>query len=172
MNLADARETALGRRATNAEKEWSEHMRAIPPLKVGDTVMVQNQSGNHPLRWDKRGTIVKSEGLDQYKVMIDGSRRLTRRNRRYQRLFTPFQPNMTLSCMPAAAMKTTAAVPAAIRNLRQEGPVEVQRQHEQQRYEPVEVQRHQDQQQQAVPQRAEHGGYVYKHLGNVQYEAQ
>ena len=117
MKLADARKTALGRRATNAEKEWSEHMRAIPPLKVGDMVMVQNQSGNHPLRWDKQGTIVKSEGLDQYKVMIDGSRRLTRRNRRYQRLFTPFQPNMTLPCRLAVAMKTTTTVPATIRTM-------------------------------------------------------
>ena len=86
MNLADARETALGRRATNAEKQWSEHTRALPPLKVGDTVMVQNQTGNHPLRWDKRGTIVKYEGFDQYQVMIDGSRRLTRRNRTYRRV--------------------------------------------------------------------------------------
>ena len=75
MNLADARETALGRRATNAEKEWSEHTRAIPPLKVGDTMMVQNQSGNHPLRWDKRGNIVKSEGFYQYQVMSCPRRR-------------------------------------------------------------------------------------------------
>ena len=96
MNLADAREPALGRRATNAEKEWLEHSKALPPLMVGDTVMIQNQSGNHPLRWDKRGTIVKSEGFDQYQVIVDGSRRLTRRNRRYLRLFTPFQPNMTM----------------------------------------------------------------------------
>ena len=50
--------------ASNAEKEWSEHTMALPPLKVGDTVMIQNQSGNHPLRWDKRGTIVKAEGFD------------------------------------------------------------------------------------------------------------
>ena len=74
------------------EKQWSEHAKALPPLKVGDTVMVQNQVGNHPLRWDKRGTIVNCEGFDQYMLMIDGSRRLTRRNRKYLRLFTPFQP--------------------------------------------------------------------------------
>ena len=76
MNLADTRETALGRRATNTEKQWSEHTRALDPLKVGDTVMVQNQSDNYPLRLDKRGTIVRCEGFDQYQVMIDGSRRL------------------------------------------------------------------------------------------------
>ena len=46
-------------------------------MKVGDTVMLQNQSGNHPLCWDKRGTVMKCKGFDQYQVMIDGSRRLT-----------------------------------------------------------------------------------------------
>jgi hypothetical protein len=55
-------------------------------------IIVQNQVGNHPLRWDKRGTIIKCEGFDQYQLMLDGSRRLTRRNRKYLRLFTPFQP--------------------------------------------------------------------------------
>jgi hypothetical protein len=77
MNLVDARETAQARRANHSEKKWSDHMRALAPLKVGDTLMVQNQSGNHPLRWDKRGTVMKCEGFDQYHVVIDGSRRLT-----------------------------------------------------------------------------------------------
>ena len=75
--------------------------------------MVQNQSDNYPLRLDKRGTIVKCEGFDQYQVMIDGSRRLTRRNRRYLRLFTPFQPNMSVPCGQAGAVKPAAAVPAS-----------------------------------------------------------
>ena len=39
-------------------------------------MMVQNQSGNHPLRWDKRGTVMKCEGFDKYQAMIDGSRKL------------------------------------------------------------------------------------------------
>ena len=130
MNLADAMETALGRRATNAENEWSEKTSALPPLKV----MVQNQSGNHPLCWDKRGTIVKSEGFDQYQVMIDGSRRLTRRNRRYLRLFSPFQPNMTMPCRQAEAARGTVsdllkwAVPTAADH-RDQGPEDPVRDH-------------------------------------------
>ena len=108
MNLADSREQALGRRATNAEKQWSEHTKALPPLKVGDTVMVQNQEGNHPLRWDKRGSIVKCEGFDQYQLMIDGSRRLTRRNRRFLRLSTLLTPGMVVHCN-----KTCCLPPAA-----------------------------------------------------------
>ena len=82
MNLVDARETAQARRANHSEKKWSDHTRALAPLKVGDTVMVQNQSGNHPLRWDKRGTVMDCEGFDQYQVMIDGSRRLTEQKER------------------------------------------------------------------------------------------
>jgi hypothetical protein len=66
MNLVNARETAQACRAKYSEKKWS-----------GYTRVLQNQSGNHPLHWDKRGTVMKCEGFDQYQVMIDGSRRLT-----------------------------------------------------------------------------------------------
>jgi hypothetical protein len=109
MNLADAREQALAHRATNAEKQWSKNAKALPPLKVGDTVMVQNQVGNHPLRWDKRGTIIKCEGFDQYQLMLDGSRRLT-----------PFQPPQAMlggdarSAPPkAGAVKPAVSKPAS-----------------------------------------------------------
>ena len=56
---------------------------------------MQNQTGNHPNRWDKRGVIIKVEGNDQYQVLIDKSRRLTRRNRKFLKLFTPFKPGMS-----------------------------------------------------------------------------
>jgi hypothetical protein len=52
MNLVDARETAQTCRAKHSEKQWSEHMKRLHyrVYKVGDTLMVQNQSGNHPFR--------------------------------------------------------------------------------------------------------------------------
>jgi hypothetical protein len=64
-------------------------------FKLGrlDSVFIQNQTGNHPKRWDKRGVIMKCEGYDQYQVMVDGSRRLTRRNRKFLRPFTPYKPD-------------------------------------------------------------------------------
>ena len=68
---------------------------------------------------------MKSEEFDQYQIMIDGWRRLTRRNRRYLRLFTPFQPNMTVPCRQAAAVKPTAPLPATNLNQQQKEPVEV-----------------------------------------------
>jgi hypothetical protein len=36
---------------------------------------------------------MKCEGYDQYQVMLDGSRRLTRRNMKFLRPFTPYKPD-------------------------------------------------------------------------------
>ena len=88
-----AREEALAKRALNTHDKWSEHAKPLHPLRVGDHVLIQNQTGNHPKRWDKRGVVASCEGFDQYIVIIDGSRRLTRRNRKFLRRFEPFDPS-------------------------------------------------------------------------------
>ena len=41
-----------------------EHTRRLPPLAVGDTVRIQNQTGNHPLKWDKTGRVVEVRQFD------------------------------------------------------------------------------------------------------------
>ena len=52
--------------------------------------MVQNQLGNRPKRWDRRGVVVQAETKTRrYKIMIFGSRRLTLRNRTFLRKYTP-----------------------------------------------------------------------------------
>ena len=52
--------------------------------------MKQNQLGNKPKRWDKRGVVVQADPKTrQYKVMAFSSRRLTLRNRRLLRKYTP-----------------------------------------------------------------------------------
>ena len=65
----------------------SEHTRDLPPLSIGDAVLVQNQLGNSPRRWDRRGVIVEVLPHRQYKVMMDGSRRISLRNRKFLRKF-------------------------------------------------------------------------------------
>ena len=35
--------------------------------------MVQNQEGNHPKHWDKRGQVIECLPYRQYKVMLFGS---------------------------------------------------------------------------------------------------
>ena len=65
------------------------HTRPLPPLKVGDTVFVQNQSGNHPRRFERTGVVVEVQQHDQYQVRLDGSGRIYLRNRKFLRKFTP-----------------------------------------------------------------------------------
>ena len=58
--------------------------------------MVQNQKGNDPLRWDKSGTVVESLGDQQYNIKMDGSGRLSLRNRQFLRRIEPFVPKYTV----------------------------------------------------------------------------
>ena len=68
---------------------WSEHTRRLPTLAVGDYVWIQNQTGQHPNKWDRTGTVVEVKQHDQYQVKVDGSGRVTLRNRRILLKFTP-----------------------------------------------------------------------------------
>ena len=100
VKLADQREQALARRSTRAHEDWSAKVKQLPPLLLGDSVFVQNQTGNSPKRWDKRGVVVECGGNDQYKIRLDGSRRVTLRNRRYLRKFQPFQTGHVIRDVP------------------------------------------------------------------------
>ena len=85
-----AREDALRKRHIKTHEYWSEHTRRMPALTVGDYVRIQNQTGRHPNKWDRTGTVVEVKQHDQYQVKVDGSGRMTLRNRRFLRKFTPF----------------------------------------------------------------------------------
>ena len=52
-------------------------------------VSIQNQKGNKPTRWDCTGTVVEVRPNDQYMVKVDGSGRLTMRNRKFLRPIKP-----------------------------------------------------------------------------------
>ena len=84
----DARETALRNRHMRSAEKLCEHTRRLPPLAVGDTVRIQNQTGNHPLKWDKTGRVVEVRQFDQYLVRVDGSGRTTLRNRKFLRKYS------------------------------------------------------------------------------------
>ena len=53
---------------------------------------VQNQVGPHPTKWDKTGIVTEVRQFDQYLVRVDGSGRLTLRNRKFLRRFVPMKP--------------------------------------------------------------------------------
>ena len=74
------------RNVRNAER-LTEHTVRLQPLKVGDRVFIQNQTGNHPLRWDRTGLVIEVKQFEQYAVRVDGSGRITLRNWKFLRKF-------------------------------------------------------------------------------------
>ena len=83
------REAALRHRHLKCAERLKMHTRSLPQLVVGDMVRIQNQTGPHPLKWDKTGTVIEVKQFDQYLVRVDGSRRVTLRNRKFLRKFQP-----------------------------------------------------------------------------------
>ena len=75
-----------------AAERWSEHTKRLPPLAVGNHVRIQNQSGPNPTKWDKTGVVIEVRQFDQYVTRMDGSGRVTLRNRRFLRKYVPVQP--------------------------------------------------------------------------------
>ena len=84
------REQALAKRHAREHARWSEQTKLLQPLKVGDRVYIQNLVGNHPRKWERTGVVVETRQFHQYVVRIDGSGRVTLRNRQHLRKFTPF----------------------------------------------------------------------------------
>ena len=80
---------ALRTRHMKMHERLSLHTKRLPPLRVGDHVRVQNQTGRFPLKWDKTGIVVEVRQFDQYVVKIDGSNNSTIRNRKFLRKFIP-----------------------------------------------------------------------------------
>ena len=65
---------------------------------VGTLVQVQNQAGPHKDKWDLSGTVVEVLTHDAYHVKMDGSGRVTKRNRRF---LPPNSPYTSLLKGPA-----------------------------------------------------------------------
>lgn len=95
-----SKEEALRTRMTRSTESLNEHARPLPPLKAGERCFVQNQTGNHPKKWDRTGTIVEQGHHNQYLIKIDGSGRLTKRNRQFIRTFKP--ASATIEAAPSA----------------------------------------------------------------------
>ena len=98
------KEKAMRCRMTRTCEKLNEHTRQLPPLQVSDHVFIQNQHGAHPSKWDKSGKIIDVKPHNQYLVKVNGSGRVTVRNRRFLRTFTPAA--MTVNQQPLQA--TTA----------------------------------------------------------------
>ena len=84
-----AKEGALRSRISRTTESLKEHGRPLWPLALGERVFIQNQQGTSPNKWDRSGIVVESSGHDQYRVKVDGSRRLMSRNRRFLHASVP-----------------------------------------------------------------------------------
>ena len=98
-----AREEALRNRHMKISERLTEHTRILPPLVVGDCVRIQNQRGHYPTKWDKTGVVIEVRQYDQYVVKVDGSNRVTLRNRKFLRKFTPVIPREKMITYPVPA---------------------------------------------------------------------
>lgn len=99
--LMSHREMALAKRHSREHERWNEHTHHLPTLQVGDHVYIQNLVGNHPRRWERTGTVVEVRQYHQYVIRVDGTGRVTIRNRQHLRKFTPFQTNQTQGTLMA-----------------------------------------------------------------------
>ena len=102
-----ARGEALRNRHMKTSERLTEHTLVLPPLAVGDCVRIQNQQGPYPTKWDKTGVVIEVRQFDQYVVRVDGSGRVTLRNRKFLRKFIPVIPRETMTMLPGP---TTPAI--------------------------------------------------------------
>ena len=80
---AEHREAAYAKRHIKKAEQLSRGTKNLPPLHHGDCVSIQNQTGNNPRQWYKTGVVIEKGPFDSYTISIDGSRNITKRNRKY-----------------------------------------------------------------------------------------
>ena len=88
------KEQALRSRFIKTSEVLNRHSRNLRQLYTGDRCFVQNQTGPSPKRWDRTGIVIEAHPHDQYTIKIDGSGRLTTRNRKFLRYFQPASMDM------------------------------------------------------------------------------
>ena len=88
------KENALKVRFAKSSEALNEHVKELKPLKTGDKCFIQNQTGPYPKKWHRTGTVVEVADNNQYTVKVDGSGRVTKRNRRFLRALKPAATNI------------------------------------------------------------------------------
>ena len=78
---------------------------------------IQNQTGPNPTKWDKTGIIIENKPNSKVMIKVDGSRRVTLRNRRFVR---PMETTLRTTTRQAPARRRPATPPTT----RQEQPRE------------------------------------------------
>ena len=90
--LREDRERALATRREHDGTRLARYTKHHPPLPVGTHVAIQNQTGRNKTKWDKTGVILENKPHSQVLVRMDGSRRMTLRNRKFvKQIISPQQ---------------------------------------------------------------------------------
>ena len=99
--LASHREQAVATRMQLDGARLAQGSKHHLPLPLGSRVAIQNQTGRFPKKWDKVGTVIENKSHDQVLVLVDGSRRITLRNRRFLKpiLHSVNPPNSSVGLM-------------------------------------------------------------------------
>ena len=91
---AEARERALSKRHLARHVDLLSKSKPLKPLALHDIVQVQNQRGSPANKWDLSGQVIEVLPHDAYLIKIDGSGRLTKRNRQFLRPIVPYNPQL------------------------------------------------------------------------------
>ena len=121
---ANTRASAYSKRVMEKATYLSQHSRPLAPLQVGQHVLIQDQnkaSATHK-QWTRTGIIIDVGSHDDYQVRVDGSRMITKRNRKFLRPLTPsldvFNPYPTASKHTSGEQSHTPTIPAPTQDSR------------------------------------------------------
>ena len=87
--VQEDRDRALARRLEMDGSRLERNTRQLKEIPVGTAVSIQNQTGRHKTKWDKTGIVVENQPFNKVLVRVDGSRRVTTRNRRFVLVILP-----------------------------------------------------------------------------------
>ena len=86
------REHLMSQANDTTKIKYDEHSKELSQLTQGDTVLCQNTRSK---KWDKSGVILETGKYRQYTVKMDGSSRLSTRNRRHLQKIVHIVPEVT-----------------------------------------------------------------------------
>lgn len=107
IEAAAKREIRISRRNAKLAETYNASAHTLPPLEITSIVAVQDRQK----RWVRTGRIVERLDHRQYRVRMDGSGRITLRNRRFLRKIHPsiVQPSIIPSAMVSRRTSSSTA---------------------------------------------------------------
>ena len=102
---ANQRQKFLAKCNAKMAEAYNRTAHSLPDLQVSDFVAIQNQ---HTKQWERSGRVVEVMPNRQYRIRVDGSGRVTLRNRRFLRKVAPSQPQV----IPGAAIPSSPTEPS------------------------------------------------------------